>query len=170
MYSCHLFWISSASVRSIPFLSFFEPIFAWNVPLVPQIFLKRSLVFLILLFSSISLHWSLKKAFLSLCAILWNKFTPSFQMHCSACESHQGQHVRLSIRLGCNPCPQRSGLRISSNTSMVLQQWIINKIPKVCVTENRRLTLPFPWCFYIGRCFLIVLKSHASSKVTDLIN
>ena len=36
------------------------------------IFLKRSLVFTILLFSSISLHWSLRKAFLSLLAILWN--------------------------------------------------------------------------------------------------
>ena len=35
-------------------------------------FLKRSLVFSILLFSSISLHWSLRKAFLSLLAILWN--------------------------------------------------------------------------------------------------
>ena len=32
MYSCHLFLISSASVRSIPFLSFIEAIFAWNVP------------------------------------------------------------------------------------------------------------------------------------------
>ena len=64
--------ISSASVRSIPFLSFTEPIFAWNVPLVSLIFLKRSLVFPTLLFSSISLHWSLKKAFLSLNAILWN--------------------------------------------------------------------------------------------------
>ena len=31
VYSCHLFLISSASVRSIPFLSFIEPIFAWNV-------------------------------------------------------------------------------------------------------------------------------------------
>ena len=40
--------------------------------LVISIFLKRSLVFSILLFSSISLHWSLKKAFLSLLAILWN--------------------------------------------------------------------------------------------------
>ena len=69
--SCHLL-ISSASVRSIPFLSFIEPIFAWNVPLVSLIFLKRSLVFPILFFSSISLHWSLKKAFLSLLAILWN--------------------------------------------------------------------------------------------------
>ena len=36
------------------------------------IFLKGSLVFPILLFSSISLHWSLRKAFLSLLAILWN--------------------------------------------------------------------------------------------------
>ena len=34
-------------------------------------FLKRSLVFPILLFSSISVHWSLRKAFLSLLAILW---------------------------------------------------------------------------------------------------
>ena len=49
--SCHLFLISSASVRSIPFLSFIEPIFAWNVPLISLIFLKRSLVFPILLFS-----------------------------------------------------------------------------------------------------------------------
>jgi len=72
VYSCHFFLISSSSVRSIPFLSFIEPIFAWNIPLVSLIFLKRSLVCHILLFSSISLHWSLKKAFLSLLAILWN--------------------------------------------------------------------------------------------------
>ena len=32
VYSCHLFLTSSASVRFIPFLSFIEPIFAWNVP------------------------------------------------------------------------------------------------------------------------------------------
>ena len=42
VYSCDLFLISS-SVRSIPFLSFIEPIFAWNVPLLSLIFLKRSL-------------------------------------------------------------------------------------------------------------------------------
>ena len=68
VYSYHLFLISSASVRSIQFLSFIVPIFAWKVPLVSLIFLKRSLVFPILLFSSISLHWSLRKAFLSLLA------------------------------------------------------------------------------------------------------
>ena len=30
VYSCHFFLISSASVRSITFMSFIEPIFAWN--------------------------------------------------------------------------------------------------------------------------------------------
>ena len=43
-----------------------------NVPLVSLIFLKRSLVFPIQLFSSISLHWSLRKALLSFLGILWN--------------------------------------------------------------------------------------------------
>ena len=55
VYSCHLFLISSSSVRSVPFLSFIVPIFAWSVPLV----------FPILLFSFISLHWPLRKAYLS---------------------------------------------------------------------------------------------------------
>ena len=72
VYSCHFFLISSASVRSILFLSFIVLIFAWCVPLVSPILLKRSLVFSILLFPSICLHWSLRKAFLSLLAVLWN--------------------------------------------------------------------------------------------------
>ena len=72
MYYCHLFLISSAFVRSILFLSFIVPIFAWTVPLLSLIFLKRSLVFPILLFSSISLHCLLRNAFLSLLTILWN--------------------------------------------------------------------------------------------------
>ena len=95
VYSWHLFLISTASVRSIPFLSFIEPIFAWNVPLVSLIFLKRSLVFPILLFSSVSFHWSLRKAFLSLLAILWNStfkwvylFFFSFAFHVSSFHSY----------------------------------------------------------------------------------
>ena len=40
VYSCHLFLISSASVGSILFLSFIEPLFAWNVPLISLIFLR----------------------------------------------------------------------------------------------------------------------------------
>ena len=58
--------VCSASIRSLSLLSFTVPIFAWNNPLVTPVFLKRSLVFPILLFSSISLHWSLKKGFLFL--------------------------------------------------------------------------------------------------------
>ena len=47
------------SVRAIQSMAFIEPIFAWNVPLVSLIILKISLVFPILLFSSIYLyyHW-----------------------------------------------------------------------------------------------------------------
>ena len=66
VHSYHLFLISSASVRAMSFLSFIVPIFAWNVPLIYLIFLKRSLVFPILFFSLITLHWSMRKAFLSL--------------------------------------------------------------------------------------------------------
>ena len=72
VYSCHLVLMPSASVMSILLLSFIVPIFAWKFPLVSLIFLKRSLVVPILLFSSISLHWSLRKAFLSFLDILWS--------------------------------------------------------------------------------------------------
>ena len=70
VFSCHLFLISYTSVRSLPFLSFIMPILAWNMPLISSVFLKRSLVFPILLFSSCSSHCSLKA--LSPPALLWN--------------------------------------------------------------------------------------------------
>ena len=76
VYSSQVFLIFSAYIRPIPFLFFIVPIFAWNIPLVFLIFLKRSLVFLILFFPSISWDRSLRKAFLSLLAILW---TSSFK-------------------------------------------------------------------------------------------
>ena len=69
--SCHLL-ISFASVRSIRFLSFSTPILTWKVPLVSLSFLKRSLVFPSLLYSPMSMHWLLRKAFLSPLVILWN--------------------------------------------------------------------------------------------------
>ena len=58
--------------RAMSFLFFIVPIFAWNVPLIPLIFLKRSLIFPILFFPSISVHYSLRKSFLSLLALLWD--------------------------------------------------------------------------------------------------
>ena len=66
VYSCHFFLISSASDRSIPFLSLIEPNFAWDIPLLSLIFLRTFLVFPILLFFFISLYWSLRKAVLCL--------------------------------------------------------------------------------------------------------
>ena len=71
VYSCYLFSISSANVRYLPFLSFILPIFSWNVSLISSVFLKRSLAFPIILFSSVALRFSFKKA-LSLHAVFWN--------------------------------------------------------------------------------------------------
>ena len=52
VHSCYLFLISSASVRSLPFLSFIVPTLLWSVTQVAPIFLKQSILFTILLFSS----------------------------------------------------------------------------------------------------------------------
>ena len=41
VYSCHLFLISSASVRSMPFLSFIVPIFTWKYSLGISNFLEE---------------------------------------------------------------------------------------------------------------------------------
>ena len=41
VYSCHLLLFCS-SIRSLPFLSFTMPIFAWNIPLISPLFLERS--------------------------------------------------------------------------------------------------------------------------------
>ena len=87
VYSCHLFLTSSASIRSLLCLSFIMSILAWNAPLISPILLKRSLVFPILLFSSSYLHCSLKKAFLSLLAILWNSAFSWVYLSLSPCLS-----------------------------------------------------------------------------------
>ena len=94
--------ISIAYDMSIKFLSFTVPIFTWTIPLVSLFFLKRSLFFPILVFSSISLNWSLRKALLSLPAILWNSafkwisFLFSFAFHFSSfsaiCKAYSDNH------------------------------------------------------------------------------
>ena len=60
----------SASIRFLLFLSLCAHL-CMKYSLVTLIFLKRSLVFPILFFPSISLPCSLKKAFFSLFAVLW---------------------------------------------------------------------------------------------------
>ena len=59
----------TVAYQAPPFMGFSRQEYLSGVPLPSR---KRSLVFPILLFSSISLHWLLRKAFLSLLAILWN--------------------------------------------------------------------------------------------------
>ena len=72
VYSCHLFFnVFCFSQVLAVYLSFIGLIFAWTVPWVSPVFLKRSLVFPILLFPSISWLCS-QKSFLSLFPILWN--------------------------------------------------------------------------------------------------
>ena len=71
VYSCHLFLYLLLLLGLYRFCPLLCPtlheMFPWSL-----IFLKRSLVFPILLFFSISLHCSLGNAFLFLSAILWN--------------------------------------------------------------------------------------------------
>ena len=91
--STHLFLISCASVRSIPFLSFIVPIFAWNIPLVSLIFLKRSLVFLHISYTSpppdiliihlgsyLETNKRLLKILQNICTILFYIFSHDYKM------------------------------------------------------------------------------------------
>ena len=85
--------------------------------LVSLIFLRRSLVFPILLFSYVSLHCSLEKVFLSLLAILWSSafrrvylsfsplpFTSPFTVICQGCsDSHFAFCISFSWWLWSTP-------------------------------------------------------------------
>ena len=147
MYSCHLFLISSASVRSIPFLSFVVPILTWNIALVSLTLLKRSLVFPILLFSYISLHWPLRKAFLSLLAISWNStfkwvylsFSPlslAYFLFSALCKASSNNHYAflclffLGIFLiTASYTMSRTSLHSSSSTLSDQILWIYLSLP-----------------------------------------
>ena len=71
VYSCQFCLISSASVRFLLFVPYCAHL-AWNVPLISPVFLKRSLVFPILLVSSISLHCSLHLGRFSYLSLLFS--------------------------------------------------------------------------------------------------
>ena len=73
-------------------------------------FLEEILAFPILLFSTISLHWPLKKAFLSLLAILWNSsfrclylsFSPwlfASLLFTAICNASPDSHFAVSVSL-----------------------------------------------------------------------
>ena len=70
VYSCHLFLVFSASVRSLTVSALYHAHLCMKHSLDISYFLKSSLVFPIILFSSVFLYCSFKEAFLSLLAIL----------------------------------------------------------------------------------------------------
>jgi len=148
VYSCHSFLISFVYVRSIPFLSFMVPIIAGNGPLVSLIFLKRSLVFPILLLSSISLHWSLRKAFLSLLAVLWNSvfrwiylsFSPlpfTYLLFIPVCKASSDKNFAFlhffflgrSLSQALVPCQEPPYIIIQALYQLVLISWIYLSLP-----------------------------------------
>ena len=80
----NIFFVQFFCVFLLPLLNIFYSAGPYHFcPLLKtslhEIFLKRCLVFPILFFSYISLHCSLRKAFLSLLAILWNS---AFKWEC----------------------------------------------------------------------------------------
>ena len=153
VYTCHLL-ISCASVRFIPFLSFIVPIFAWNVPLVSLIFLMRSLVFHILFFSSISLHCSLRKAFLSLLAILWNSAFRWYIFPFRLCLS------RLFFSQLCVGPPQTAIFPFCISFSW---GWFWLPPPAQCYEPSsivhQTLCLP-DWYMFMYQCWVVMDPNH----------
>ena len=103
VYSWHLLLISS--FKSLPFLSFTMPLLAWNTPLISPIFLKRSLVFLILLFSLFLLVVHLKRPSYRVWVFLYfsssflrivNVYCTSILMICENWESNKVLNATLA--------------------------------------------------------------------------
>ena len=132
--ACHLFLISFASVRFLLFLSFTIPILAWNVPLVSLIFLKRSLIFPILSFSSISLHCSVKKAFLPL------------TFPCSSLEFYIQSDIFLPFSL-----------------AFCLSFFLSFVKPLQTTTEPSCISFSFWWLWSLPPCTMLPTSVHSSS-------
>ena len=102
VYSYHLFWIYSAFVRSIQFLSFIVARLCMKVPLAFLIFLKRSLVFPILCFS-LFLFINLFIYLFYFITLYWFRHTLTWILHgCTCvplflCIDHWGRLSYLSL-------------------------------------------------------------------------
>ena len=137
VYSFHLFCF-----YNVFSLSFIVPFFGLDIPLISPIFLKISLIVPLLLFSSISLHCSLKKAYfyihfssvaqscLTLCDPM-NHSTPGLPVHHQLPEftqthvhqvgdANQPSHPLLSPS---PPTPIPPSIRGFSNESTLHMRW-----------------------------------------------
>ena len=136
--------------------------------LVSQIFLKRSLVFPILLFSSISLHWSLKKAFLSLLAILWNSafrclylsFAPllfASLLLTAICKASPDSHFAffcISFPWGWSWLLHAGNSTQSSCLLATMPRIGMKLIPSQCLIQRFFSVVLVVWPFYLSDCKL----------------
>ena len=135
VYSCHLF-LSSAAVRSISFLFFIVPFFSWNVSSVANFLeeissLSHSIVFLYL-------HWSLRKALLSLLALLWNSSPLSFAslLFAAICKPSSEKHASFlhffflgMVLILASYIMSQISIHSSSGTLSDLIPWICLSLP-----------------------------------------
>ena len=149
VYSCHLFLLSCASVRSIPFLSFIEPIFAWNGPLVSVIFFIFFLNFILFL------NWTIQKIIIFLfnfTILYWFCHISKWILHRYTCVPHPEPSSLLPphiIPLGHPSAPAPSIQYCASNLDWRLVSYMILYIfqyhsPKIIPsspspTESKRL-------------------------------
>ena len=133
-------------------------------------FLKRSLVFLILLFSCISLHWSLRKTFLFVLAILWNSafngYIFSFAFHFSLFHSCLYGLLRqpfgflhfffLGMILITASCTTSwNSVHSSSDTLSIRSNPLNHSVHGVL---KARILKGFAISFSIGPCFVTLFK------------
>ena len=133
VYSCHLFLISSGSVRCLPFLSFIVPIFAWNVPLVSLIFLKRSLVFPVLLCSKskpLHMHKNGYNKDFPVGPLVKN--LPDRHMDSTRVQEDPTCHAAKPVQQGpCNTTPEARALELTRHS-----YW--SHVPRVCALQQEK--------------------------------
>ena len=142
VYSCHLFLISSASVRSTAFLSFIVPIFAWNVPLVSLIFKKYLFIWSCQVFSSVQFSRSV----VSNSCDPMNHSTPGLPVHHQLLEFSQthvhqvGDAIHPSHPLSS---PSHPALNLSQHQGLL--QWVSSLHQVAKVLEFQLQHQSFQW-------------------------
>ena len=146
------------------------------------LFLKRSLGFPILLFSCIFLHWSLRKAFLFLLAILWNSvskwvylsYSPlPFLLFSAICKNFSSNHFAflhfffLGMILITASCTISQTSVYSSSGTLFTQSnlWLYLSLP---LYNQKGFVLGHTWvaCWYFQSK---LYPSRLSSNISSLL-
>ena len=149
---------------SLLFLSYIVPIFAWNVPLVSLNFLKRSLVFLILLFSSLFCTVHFFFTLFCFTILYWFCHTSTWIRHGYTWvpnpepPSHLPPHI-ISLDHPCAPAPS-----ILYPVSNIDWRFVSYKMVYVFQCHSPKsshpLPLPLPQSLKVCSIHLCLLLSH----------